>query len=534
MRRLSKVLTVLVLLMFIGFQAFACTIFAVGKDATVDGSTMISHTCDSRGDDVRLWLIPSMEAGTERDIVLNGRAGADYSQFPEVKDYGIGGMVLGTYTHEKDTHQYIHGMYSFMNDAGLAMGESTCGYDSSTPNGQILKDVWGRTEGILDCYMIQDLALEVCSTALEAVEFMGSMIDQYGWNGAAECINITDGTDTWVLEAYGGHVWAAVRVPDNAVFVAANRCRISYIDFEDSENYRYSENIQSFALENGLWDGVEPFEPCNIYAPNKSATGCTLREWRAMSNLDKDLELDPYGDPDDWPMFVIPDEKVSVQTIKNLCSDYYQGTEFDISRTVNAGPFGDVLHPNYVYRPTNMYNTTYFQIANVKSWLPEEARCLVWVGWGAPSVNYITPVFASQTSFPSQFGQGLRAEPYNQDSAWWVSVGVQQTARINYESAIEDVRAVRDPKLESVYEQTAVIQEVAGEMIENGQRDEAVAMLTAFANSTANDWHKTYIDLDAYLRSKYMFGCTDMKVQTDPQWWTDIVNENLDNPRPEA
>ena len=135
---------------------------------------------------------------------------------------------------------------------------------------------------------------------------------------------------------------------------------------------------------------------------------------------------------------------------------------------------------------------------------------------------------------PSQFGQGLRAEPYNQDSAWWVSVGVQQTARINYESASEDVRAVRDPKLESVYEQTAVIQEVAGEMIENGQRDEAVAMLTAFANSTANDWHKTYIDLDAYLRGKYMFGCTNMKVQTDPQWWTDIVNENLDNPRPEA
>ena len=41
---------------------FACTIFAVGKLASDDGSTMISHTCDSTGDDLRLWMIPSMPA----------------------------------------------------------------------------------------------------------------------------------------------------------------------------------------------------------------------------------------------------------------------------------------------------------------------------------------------------------------------------------------------------------------------------------------------------------------------------------------
>ena len=306
MRRLSKVLTVLVLLMFIGFQAFACTIFAVGKDATVDGSTMISHTCDSRGDDVRLWLIPSMEAGTERDIVLNGRAGADYSQFPEVKDYGTGGMVLGTYTHEKDTHQYIHGMYSFMNDAGLAMGESTCSYDRNSEQGQKLRAAWDRYEGIMDCYMLQDLALETCSTAREAVEFMGSMIDQYGWNGAAECINITDGNETWVLEAYGGNIWVAVRVPDDAVFVAANRARINHIDFEDSENYLYHEGIVDFAIENGLWDGEGDFIPCKIFAPNPTRTYSTRREWVAMMSLDPSLNLDPYEtNPDEnWPLFV--------------------------------------------------------------------------------------------------------------------------------------------------------------------------------------------------------------------------------------
>ena len=109
---------------------------------------------------------------------------------------------------------------------------------------------------------------------------------------------------------------------------------------------------------------------------------------------------------------------------------------------------------------------------------------------------------------------------------------VQQTARINYETAIEIVKAARDPRLADIYEQTAMIQEVAGKMIEEGNKDAAVAMLTAFANSTATEWHELYKSLDSELRSELMFGCVDMKVQTDPQWWTDIVNANLDNPRP--
>ena len=75
---MKKILTVALVALLIAAQSLAaCTIFAVGKDATVDGSTMTSHTCDSNGDDLRLWLIPSMAAGTERDVVVSGRAGAD-------------------------------------------------------------------------------------------------------------------------------------------------------------------------------------------------------------------------------------------------------------------------------------------------------------------------------------------------------------------------------------------------------------------------------------------------------------------------
>lgn len=160
--KVKKVLTILLVASLVALQTLgACTIFAVGKDASIDGSTMTSHSCDSTGDDPRVWLIPSMPAGTVRDIVVSGRAGGDYSQFPEVKNYGTNAMVLGQVEYEKPTNKYIHSMYSFINDKGLAMGESTCVFSNNFPNSKALKDAWNRDEGILDCYCLQDMAREL-------------------------------------------------------------------------------------------------------------------------------------------------------------------------------------------------------------------------------------------------------------------------------------------------------------------------------------------------------------------------------------
>lgn len=523
----GKFLAILLIALLVGAQSLAaCTIFAVGKDATVDGSTMISHTCDSTSDDLRVWLIPSMEAGTERDIVLSGRAGADYSQFPEVKDYGPTSMVLGSITTDKPTNQYIHGMYSFMNDKGLAMGESTCGYSSKTEQGQKLDAVFSRDEGIVDAYMLQDLALENCSGAREAVEYMGAILEEYGWNGSAECFNICDGNEAWVMEIYGGHVWVAVRVPDDSVFVCANRARINQFDFDDPENYLCTTGLREFSIENGLWDGEGEFVPCRIFCPNPGRTYSTRREWAAMMLLDPSLNLDP-NDPDhdfNWPLFVKPQEKVSVETIHRLSSNYYQGTEFDVSQTFAAGPYGNPLYPGHD-RSINCFRCTYIQIANVKAWLPEEARCLVYFGWGAPDSTYLTPIWASQTELPAHFGIGVRNEAYNENSGWWVSSLVQQATTANYQSAIKDLHAFRDPAMKTQYAVTDAVQNQAAKLIKDGDKDAAVALLTQYANSQANWWFDEWKDLGNELISKYMFGNTNMKTSKPTEWWQKNVVE---------
>ena len=514
-------IAVLIVLCLCAQSVFACTIFAVGKLASDDGSTMVSHTCDSRGDDLRLWMIPSMPAGTERDIVLNGREGADYSQFPEVKDYGKNGMALEVFKPEKDTNRYIHAMYSFMNDKGLAMGESTCSINSNIDQGKKIRAAYKNKDGIIDCYMIQDLALENCATAREAVEFMGRLIDEYGWNGSPECINICDGNEAWIMECYGAHVWVAARVPDDAVFVAANRARINFFVENDPDNYLYAPALKDFVKENDLWDGTDwsTFIPCWTFAPYGYRPYSTRREWRAMCLLNPEVgaTLDPEEqDPDrNWPCFVVPSEKVSVQKIYEICGDYYQGTEYDISESIWGGEFGDALNPaqDFSQRAINSYRCTYIQIANVKAWLPEEARCLVWYGCGAADTNYLTPLFGCMTELDPMFTHGLRTE-YDPDTAWWTALLVQQLSRINYKMAREDIHAKRDELMARQYNITFAIQNQAEKMINNGQKEAAVNLLTNFANSQARMWKGEWDELTGELITKYMLGAVNMNTRT--------------------
>ena len=165
-------------------SAMACTVYGIGKDATADGSTMVTHTCDSTSDDFRMWIIPEMEGGEgiTADIVMNGNTWGDWSDYPNTKNYGSG-MVMGEMPQPKDTFQYLHTNYSIINENGVAMGESTCGIDSTTEYGKKMNALMNEgNNGIIDCYQAQHVALRYATTAREAVEIMGALVDEYGWN----------------------------------------------------------------------------------------------------------------------------------------------------------------------------------------------------------------------------------------------------------------------------------------------------------------------------------------------------------------
>ena len=178
-------------------------------------------------------------------------------------------------------------------------------------------------------------------------------------------------------------------------------------DFDDPENYLCTPDIREWAIDNGLWDGKSDFIPCRIFCPRSDAYSVN-REWSALMQLQPSLNLDRL-DPDhdlNWPLFAYPEEPVTVDTIYKISSSNYEGTEIDVTKTIEAGAFGNPLNSNNTLRTINCYRCTYIEIAAVDATLPEEARCLAYFGWGAPNTTYLTPgpstspKLSSECTFP--------------------------------------------------------------------------------------------------------------------------------------
>lgn len=490
--RLMSTLALILALILCANSALACTIVSVGKDATTDGSTISTHNDDSTGADFRLWIIPSMEGGegVQRDIVMDSHNYGDFGDYPNTKDYGKG-TLIATMDQPEATYAYLHSRYSFINEKGVAMGESTFSLDGDFRQTDVYKAIYAK-DGIIDCWNCQDIALERASTAKEAVEIMGKLIEDYIWYDAGETINVCDGNEVWIFEAYGGTIWAAVRMPDDMFFVSANRARINEFDFNDPENYMCSSTMKDFAIEQGLWKEGEPFTPADFFAPYHGAYS-TNREWRAFSLVapSQEFDFDAYR----YPLFVKPDEKMSVMDVFKLKGDYYQGTDLDASRFATAGDFGNPLNWKNPTRTINMYRTCYVMIANIKAWLPEELRCLVWYGYGAPDSTFITPLWASQENLPSYYDHGSRYEPYDPTSGWWINTLVQDTAARYYENAIKRIYEVRDDRLLAQIDEVGQKQEAWAKMFEEGKKAEAMAELNAYANDTANAWFEDWTAL---------------------------------------
>ena len=113
--------------------AHACSAYASGRAASVDGSVMVSHSDDGAGaSDSRISYVPAADhaAGAQRPI------------WPDLEDWPrFVGTVRGTTYHAlpgqnetepigiipqiEHTHAYFDANYAIQNDCHLMFGEST-------------------------------------------------------------------------------------------------------------------------------------------------------------------------------------------------------------------------------------------------------------------------------------------------------------------------------------------------------------------------------------------------------------------------
>ncbi|MFQ6069911.1 MAG: dipeptidase [Candidatus Aminicenantales bacterium] len=498
-----------------------CTSILVSKGASADGSVMTSHACDG-GYEFRLRVIPGKkhDAGEMRPIHKGGGHGAERKQAVQV----------GEIPQIPHTYSRFDIAYSFMNEKQLGIGETTFGgrKELYNPNGK-----W-------DIMALQRIVLERCSTAREAIKLIGELVKKDGYGDYGECLTFIDKKEAWVFEIMGsgplefGAVWAAKKVPDGEVFVSANRSRIGELDFKDTENYMASDNVISLAVKKGWYDpnSGKPFRFNKAYAPSDSI-GCRRREWRVLSTLAPDLKLDPWSV--DYPFSVRPERKVTVEDLKNFHRDFYQGTEFDLSKGLAAGPFSNPnrfatwTRPPKGYmgweRPISIFRCSYCVVLQARDWLPDWIGGLAWFAEDDPKTSCFVPLYCSITDVPQAFKIGRR-DVFNRESAWWAFDFVSNWANLRWNAMIEDIRRAYQDFERTFSELQPAVEARAKTLYKENPRA-CQEYLTRYSNEMAKRVVDDWWALADYLIVKYNDGYINLpegrRAPGYPKEWLEAV-----------
>ena len=526
------IIALFVILMFttvLGIGAYAqCTSIPVGKDASVDGSVMTTHTCDGWYD-ARLVVVPgqTFESGAMTSIYKNicilTRPDKELIKVGEIP------QVAKTYT-------YYHIGYPFMNENQIMIGETTFSGRGEFQNG----DAWMMIE------QLEDLGLARAKTARECVEIMGALAEKYGYGDGGECLTVTDPNEVWQFEIMGpgplwtpasgkpGAVWVAQRIPDGEVGVSANRARIGEIDLNNKDYFMASSNIFTLGEEFGFYDskGSKPFSFYEVYAPKDSFYN-RRREWRVLSLVAPSLNLDP--DAERYPFSVKPDKKLSVQDLMAIKRDHLEGTEFDLTQGMAAGPFGN---PNRYPTPSavrpedrksadweraiSMFRCSYSFISQARSWLPNPIGGVLWFGEDAPHSTCYIPFYCQITEVPESFSTGSRLI-FDKDFAWWAFNFVSNWADLKYSYMIEDIKAAQKEVEGDFFAMQSAVEMAALDLYKKDP-SLAVKYLTNYSNDAANRAVNRWWKLADELVAKYDDGYVNALDSVGyPTWWLEEV-----------
>jgi dipeptidase len=487
----------------------ACTSVLVGKSASIDGSTMTSHSCDSKTDRTWINMVPRMKhkQGDMAPVYM----GSKETKGPNDPD----AISVGQIPQIAETYAYINSAYPVMNEKQLAIGETTFGG----------KPELKSDEGILDCPELYRLALERASSAREAIRVIDQLTKVYGYNDYGECFTFADSKETWHFEILGpgkgkkGAVWAAVRIPDDHVGVSANASRIQQIDVRDTVNVMASDNVFSLGQERGWWkpeDG-KPFVFCDVYA-DRNGLYSRRREWRVLSQAAPSLKLDPNAE--NYPLSVRAEKKLSVKDVLEMFRDYYQGTEFDMTNGIYVKDKDGKAVKSPVANPfmSNDYRelfrvkgertiacarATYVHVTQSRAWLPDAIGGVVWLGYDNPVTTPHTPFYSGIESMPASYMVDGR-QKFRRDCAWWSFRYVGQLCYLRYQEMAKDVGSVWQGIEQKAFENQP---EFEKRIVELWKKDPAKArrQLTEYSHKLANDAVERYWQLGDELWTKYTY-----------------------------
>lgn len=217
------------------------------------------------------------------------------------------------------------------------------------------------------------------------------------------------------------------------------------------------------------------------------------------------------------PLYMKPNRKLTINEVKNAMRDHFEGTPFDMTKDVGAGPYA----VPYRWRPMNFtvdgqtyvneraiatQQTGFSFVAQMRSWLPNEIGGVLWFGVDDANTCVYVPLYNSITEVPLSFKVGNGdLLTFSWSSAFWINNWVANMAYHKYSYMIEDIRPLQK-SLEKGFEEEQSAIDLAAMELYKKDKQSAINFLNSYSNNKAQTTFDSWKKMGEYLMVKYIDG----------------------------
>jgi hypothetical protein len=287
--------------------------------------------------------------------------------------------------------------------------------------------------------------------------------------------------------------------------------------------------VIDFAVKKGYYnpESGKPFNFSKAYCPvtPQKLRYTAIRVWSIFRRCapSKEWPVDYHRGikgAKPYPLWIKPDKKLSLKDVIGIMRDHYEGTDYDMTKGVDAGPFGtpnrwrpitwNIDGVDYTWeRPISTQQTGFSYVSQSRSWLPDPVGGILWYGVDDSYYTCYVPLYCGITDVPESYARGSMNE-FSMDSAWWVFNFVANFSNLRYSPMREDIQAVQEElegrliSLQTAVDMTAkeLFKEDAGLM---------TSYLTDYSRTHAAMVVERWKELGKYLICKYNDGYTQTK-----------------------
>lgn len=423
----------------------SCTTVLVGKDASIDGSTIISRNDDGHEalDPQRFTVVQSEDQPTNYQSVIS-KVQIKLPDNP-LRYTSMPNSIL------------TNGIWpaAGINSENIAMSAT----ETITTNSRLL-GLDPFVEGGIGEEDLVTLVLPYIHSAREGVQRLGSLLEEFGTyepNGIA----FSDQKEVWWLETIGGHHWAAVRIPDDAYVVAPNRMNIDHFDFE-SDDTMSSTDLKGFIDSNSLNPDFEGYNLRHIFgsASIKDTVYNNPRAWFGQKYFTPEIEQDPMEQ--DLPFICHANRKISIEDVKFVLSSHFENTKFD--------PYGNGSEDDKtLLRPIGINRNHNVHILQIRNNVPASIAGIHWLAYGANTFNTVVPFYANVEDTPAVYKNATGT--FDLNNMYWLScttallgdtdydlyVDLRNTFELEAVAAYREIQNETDKAVEGAYDITKLL-----------------------------------------------------------------------------